>query len=69
MTDTRLIQAAREEIVCAMLREYAGEQGVVGHWLTLAQHNARNAIRAGRSAWYAYEIIGKSWVDTKLEAV
>ena len=68
MTDTRLIQTAREEIVCAMLREYAGEQDVVGR-LTLAQHNARNAIRAGRSAWYAYEVIGKSWIDTSLEDV
>ena len=69
MTENKLLQAAREEIVCAMLREYAGEQGAVGYWLVLAQHNARNALRAGRSAWYAYEIIGKSWIDTSLEAV
>jgi len=69
MTDTRLVQAAREEIVCAMLREYAAEQDVIGCRLMLAQHNARNAIRAGRSAWYAYEVIGKSWIDTSLEAV
>ena len=68
MTDTKLIQAAREEIVCAMLREYAGEQDVVGR-LMLAQHNARNAIRAGRSAWYAYEVIGKSWIDTQFVEV
>ena len=70
MTDTKLIKAAREEIVCAMLREYAGEKPGI-HWcrLTLAQHNARNAIRDGRSAWYAYEVIGKSWIDTSLEAV
>jgi len=68
MTENKLLQAAREEIVCAMLREYAGEQDVVGR-LTLAQHNARNAIRAGRSAWYAYEVIGKSWIDTSLEDV
>jgi len=68
MTENKLLQAAREEIVCAMLREYAGEQDVVGR-LMLAQHNARNAIRAGRSAWYAYEVIGKSWIDTSLEAV
>jgi len=72
MTDTKLIQAAREEIVCAMLREYAGDPpGIHMHWcrLMLAQHNARNAIRDGRSAWYAYEVIGKSWIDTSLEAV
>jgi len=69
MTDTRLIQAAREAIVCAMLREYASQQGVGGRFLTVAEHNARNAIRDGRSSWYAYEVIGKSWIDTKLEAV
>ena len=69
MTETKLLQAAREEVVCAMLREYAHQQDIGGRWLKAAEHNARNAIRDGRSAWYAYEVIGKSWIDTKLEAV
>ena len=69
MTETKLLQAAREAIVCAMLREYATQQDAGGCWLMAAEHNARNAIRDGRSSWYAYEVIGKSWIDTKLEAV
>jgi hypothetical protein len=64
--DHPAIVAARCEIVRDMLTEYAAQQQADQTLLPFAQLQASNAIRAGRSAWYAYERIGKQWL-TDLE--
>lgn len=60
--DHAAIIAARCEVVRDMLAEYAAQQQTDRTLLPFAQLQATNAIRAGRSAWYAYERIGKQWL-------
>jgi len=69
MTETALMQHARQAVVEGLVREHARQTGVDGDRVTLAVNAARNAVKDGRSAWYAYEVIGKSWIDEKMEAV